>query len=79
MSARVVNFLQSDRGAMVTSILLGLGLATMFRLSCVGDSCVVMRAPDFADLKTSIYEMDGKCFQYTPTATACPEARARGT
>lgn len=79
MADRFTSFLKSDQGAILSSILLGLGLATMCRYTCVGESCVVVQSPDFKELKTSIYEMDGKCYQYTPSATVCPGAKAPNT
>lgn len=76
---RMLEFLRSKEGAMLTSVLLGLGLASMFRYTCVGDSCVVVQAPDFEELSRTIYEMDGNCYKYTPSATVCPERQAPST
>ena len=69
---KVVQFLNSDEGVLFTSIVLGLGLATMFRLSCNGAKCVEIRAPDLSTLRRNVYEMDGTCYKYTPAATRCP-------
>ena len=74
-----MEFLRSDGGSMFTSIVVGLGLATMFRYRCVGDACVVIKAPDLAKLQQNVYEMDGVCYSYTPTSTECPARPAPST
>jgi hypothetical protein len=74
-----MEFLRSDSGSMFTSIVLGVGLATMFRYKCVGDACVVVKAPDFTKLHQSVYEMDGTCYKYMPTSTACQAPQAPST
>lgn len=68
---RVTGFLHSREGSMLTSVLLGFGLATMFRVSCVGEDCVIVRPPDMAQLRKHVYEMDGVCYKYDPVATKC--------
>jgi 2-keto-3-deoxy-galactonokinase len=79
MSERVLDLLRSDKGAMVSSVVLGLGLACTFRYKCIGDACVVVTAPDLATLQSSVYEMDGRCYKYTPTSTACQAPRVPST
>ena len=68
---KLIDLMHSDRGSILVSVLLGLGLATMFRQTCKRD-CVVIRAPDLAELRRYTYDMDGTCYRYTPRAVPCP-------
>ena len=68
---KLLEVLNSDRGSMVVSALLGLGLATMFRQTCKGASCIVVQAPDVEQLRNHIYEIDGSCYRYMPVASKC--------
>lgn len=68
-------FLDSEYGSIVISVIVGLGLATLFRKACNGYGCYVVKGPPLRDLKKYVYKQDGKCYKYTPVAVDC----ARGT
>lgn len=71
-ASAVRSFLDSPRGSVLMSVILGLGLATMFRKACTGAGCTVIRGPPLKDLRRHVYLQDGQCYKYTPTATRCP-------
>lgn len=64
-------FLDSDLGSIIISIIVGLGLATMFRKACKGYGCHVIRGPPLKDLKKNVYLQDGRCYKYSPVAADC--------
>lgn len=65
--------MMSDFGSIFISVLLGLGLAALFRRACRGDGCVVVQAPDVSELRKNTYRTsDGNCYRYTPTEVSCP-------
>ncbi len=64
-------FVHSERGRIIMSILLGLGLATLFRTVCKDNDCIVFHAPPLDDFKDKIYKNNDKCVKYTPVATKC--------
>lgn len=68
---KILDMLNTDTGAIVFSAMIGFGLATIFRKTCRGDSCVVVTAPDVEELRKRIYEIDGSCYRYTPVAVQC--------
>jgi hypothetical protein len=70
-SSRVSDFLASERGNLVASIIVGFGLATLFQRVCKGHGCVIVRSPPHKDLAKYLYRVDGRCFRYRPEATAC--------
>ena len=61
----------SDFGRIVISILLGLGLATIFRKVCKDRKCLVFKSPKIDDVKGQVFKFDGKCYKYREEATKC--------
>tara|TARA_Y100000389_G_scaffold185312_1_gene204593 strand:+ start:93 stop:302 length:210 start_codon:yes stop_codon:yes gene_type:complete len=53
------------------SIILGLGLASLFRQACKGDKCVVIKGPKLQEIEKHIYKIDDKCYKYKPVPTMC--------
>ena len=64
-------FLDSEAGSILMSVIVGLGLATLFRKACSGYGCYVVRGPPLRDLKKYVYKQDGRCYKYTPVAADC--------
>lgn len=58
-------------GRIVISILLGFGLATLFRKVCSGQSCVIVKGPSPAEISKYYYKIDQDCYKYTPYQTTC--------
>ena len=69
--AGIKNLLEHPTGQIVISILLGLGLATLFRKVCNGNSCVVIQGPKLSDVTQYVYKVDKSCYKYTPSITDC--------
>ncbi|MFM8473615.1 MAG: hypothetical protein ACKOBV_08860, partial [Candidatus Kapaibacterium sp.] len=53
------------------SVLLGFGLASLFRTVCKDNNCVVFHAPPLDDFKDNVYKNKDKCVKYVPVATKC--------
>ena len=60
----------TPNGQIFVSIILGLGLAMLFRKVCKDRKCIVITAPPPEHMKY-IYEFEGECYKYTPKATKC--------
>jgi hypothetical protein len=71
MQLHLGKFVHSERGKIIMSILLGLGLATLFRTVCKDNDCIVFHAPPLDDFKDKIYKNNDKCVKYVPVATKC--------
>jgi len=56
---------------MIISVLLGFGLATLFRKVCNDKNCIVFNGPVLSDFEGKIYKNDGKCYSYTLTKEKC--------
>lgn len=71
----LLNLVQTQFGKYVMSIILGLGLASIFRRSCTNKKCLVFVPPDMATLKDDIYEYDGRCYKYRSKAVKCDKSK----
>ena len=64
-------FVHTETGRIIMSILLGFGLASLFRTICKNKDCLIFRAPPLEQFKDKIYKSNGKCVKYTPVSTKC--------
>lgn len=64
-------FVHTESGKIIMSIILGFGLASLFRTVCKDKGCVIFHAPPLEELKDKIYESNGKCIKYSHVATKC--------
>ena len=64
-------FVHTDTGKYLMSILLGLGLATLFRQICEGKNCTVYNAPPIEEIDDQIYKFDDKCYKISKNAVKC--------
>ena len=71
MQLHLGKFVHSERGKIIMSILLGFGLASLFRKVCKDNNCLTFYAPPLDDFKDKIYKNNGKCVKYVPVATKC--------
>ena len=56
--------LNSPMGKIFISILLGLGLATMFRTVCEDKNCIRFFGPVISEIDGKIYKHGDKCYKY---------------
>jgi hypothetical protein len=61
----------SQTGKYIMSILLGFGLATLFRQICVGKDCLRYNAPPVEEIDNQIYHFDDKCYKLEKSAVKC--------
>ena len=61
----------SDFGVKLLSIILGLGLATLFRKVCKGRNCMVFKAPPMKEVESNTYKKDNKCYQFSYDSVSC--------
>jgi len=68
-------FVQTETGRILMSIVLGVGLASLFKASCKGRNCVIMQAPSLEQLKDKVYKVDDKCYKFKSTQTKCDTSK----
>ena len=69
MGLKVV--LQTDKGKMLISVILGLCLATLFRKSCGDKECIEFKGPALKDVKGKVYNYENQCYQFSPNPVKC--------
>ena len=62
---------KSTTGKYIMSILLGIGLASLFRSVCKGKNCVIYHAPPLDEIEDKIYKFDGKCYKFERVSRKC--------
>ena len=55
----------------IISIIWGFGRAILFRRSCRGRNCIVIKGPRPEEMNNKIYKYDNKCYKYTAQTTTC--------
>tara|TARA_B100001093_G_C26839717_1_gene1019978 strand:+ start:762 stop:986 length:225 start_codon:yes stop_codon:yes gene_type:complete len=63
--------LDNKAGQIIVSVLLGLGLAALFRKVCDNDNCIIINSPPREEIENKIFTMNNRCFRYKPEATQC--------
>ena len=64
-------FFHSETGKHMLSIILGLGVASLFRKVCKEKNCIIFKAPPLEDVNDKNYKYDNKCYKYNPIAVKC--------
>ena len=59
----------TETGRIIASVILGLGLATLFRSVCEGKNCIIYMAPE--DIQGKIYKHNSKCYTYSSNTVKC--------
>jgi hypothetical protein len=62
--------LNTDQGAIIISIILGLGLASLFRNICKDGRCIIYKS-DVKEIQKNYYKLDDSCFKYKPNIVPC--------
>ena len=58
-------------GKNIISIMLGLGLATLFRKVCKDRNCITFKGPILGEIDGKIYKHGEKCFSYQALSAPC--------
>lgn len=58
-------------GSILLSVILGLGLASMFRKVCKGRNCIVHQGPPNHNTEKTVYLWENKCYKFKAVPTQC--------
>ena len=67
----IKKWLHSDTSKYIISIILGLGLSTLFRKECIGDKCIIFTSPPIDELEKETYLYGKKCYNYKSKSELC--------
>jgi len=60
-------------GKIILSIILGLGLASLFRKVCTDKNCIHFKGAAIADIDGKTFMHDNKCYKYSAKSSKCSE------
>jgi hypothetical protein len=63
--------LNTSLGQFFISVMLGLGLATLFRKVCKDRNCINFHGPVLSEIEDKIYKHDNSCYKYKATTAKC--------
>ena len=73
MNIPLKQIINSQRGKYLISILVGLGLATLFRRACKSRNCLVFKAPTLDKIKDKVFGHNKKCYKFIERSTSCSD------
>jgi hypothetical protein len=76
MGIHLGKFIHTKTGKIVMSMLLGFGLASLFRVVCKNKECMIFSAPPLDTIQDNIYKTtNGKCVKYNKVGTKCDSTK----
>jgi hypothetical protein len=63
--------MNSEKGVLLFSIILGLGVAGLFKMSCDSRSCLIYKGPDFQNKRQ--IKVNDKCYNVSEEIINCEE------
>jgi hypothetical protein len=67
---KIEKFFKTETGNKLFSILLGLGVAGLFKMSCDSRSCLVLKGPEFKEDDKRV-KYNGKCYDVKEEMLDC--------
>ena len=61
----------SEKVKLIVSIILGLGMASLFRQVCKGRNCIILNGPNIEEIEKNTYKYKEKCYKYKHVDTTC--------
>lgn len=68
---KIQRIIHSEPGKVLISIILGLGLASLFKKACNNRNCMVFYAPPSYKIEGKTFEFDNTCYEFKSRATEC--------
>lgn len=56
------------------SLVIGFGIACIFRPLCKGPECIILRGPPVGDIRGAVYQFGSKCVEFEAKPIECPKA-----
>lgn len=67
----IIDFMKTEKGKIIVSVILALGLASILRLSCKNANMIIVTGPPLEQVKDKIFNFDNKCYSYKVVASTC--------
>lgn len=73
-SGGIKSLFESSTGSIIISVILGLGLAALFRKACNDNKCIVIKGPKMEETQQYYYKINDDCWQYKPVFAECTDS-----
>jgi len=70
----VLNAMKTNFGKYLLSIIIGIGLASLFRKACGDEKCYIFKGPSIDKIHNKIYSYDNKCYKFNEKSISCNTA-----
>lgn len=67
----IKKWIHSETSKYIISVILGLGLSTLFRKECHGENCILFTSPPINELENETYLYGKKCYSYKSNSSLC--------
>tara|TARA_Y100000389_G_scaffold11140_1_gene10335 strand:+ start:6697 stop:6936 length:240 start_codon:yes stop_codon:yes gene_type:complete len=67
----IKTLLHGKNSKYILSIILGLGLATLFRKVCKNGNCLIFKGANIEKIKDKVFKYDDKCYTYKENIKKC--------
>ena len=71
MEIHIHRLLYSKYSHVIISMILGFGLATIFRRVCKERNCIVFKAPEISKIKNKVFKFNNNCYTYKENSVSC--------
>lgn len=71
MLKNIMKLADTSKGKIILSLILGFGLASIFRKVCNDRNCLVFKAPPMNEVLEGTYKHGGKCYQFKENSVTC--------
>ncbi len=71
MIQNIVNTIHTKPGKYIMSIILGIGLACIFRKSCENKKCLNFVGPSVHEIDNTQYKFNDKCYKFQSKPISC--------
>lgn len=68
-------FIHTNSGRFISSILLGLGLSTLFKKICKNNNCLIYKAPPHGEIIGNTFEYNNKCYIFEAIPTTFDKSK----
>jgi len=67
--------LNSDAGKNIISVILGLGLASLFHKVCKDKDCIIFKGPIISEIDGKIFQHGDDCYKYDIMNVKCDDSK----
>jgi len=67
----LLNAMKTNFGRNMISIIIGIGIASLFRKTCDTKDCMIFKGPEFDKISETTYKYNNKCYKFSEKNVSC--------